>query len=250
MPARRLAVVSGGGTGIGRAIAAWLAAAGDDVVIIGRRADVLTRTAAELTDAAGPASVHPLVADLAEPDEVRAAADEITAAGRPVDVLVCNAGGNVVPKPADDLDGMRGDWLANVTANILPTVLLTQALLPSIRRPAGRIVGISSVAAVRGPATYGGAKAALHPWATELSARLAPEGVTVNLVAPGYTEDTEFYGARMSEQFHTGRAAQSPMHRGCTVDEIAAAVAYLAGPYGGFVTGQVIHINGGALPGR
>ncbi len=248
MEARRLAVVSGGGTGIGRAIAAWLAEGGDDVVIIGRRPAPLARTAAELNDGSSSARVRPIVADLTEPEDVRQTAEDIMLDGRPVDVLVCNAGGNVVPKPSDDLDGMRDDWLANITANVLPTVLLTHALLSSIRRPEGRIVAIGSVASLRGPATYGGAKAALQPWATELSARLAPEGVTVNVVAPGYTEETEFYGERMSAEFHAGRARQSPMNRGCTVEEIAAAVGYLAGPHAGFLTGQVIHINGGAFP--
>lgn len=248
MGAGRTVVVSGGGTGIGRAVAEWMADAGDDVVIIGRRAEQLKRTAAEVADRCGADRVRPVVADLSEPDDVRRATAEITAAGDEIDVLVNNAGGNAVAKPSGDLDGIRRDWLANVTANVLPTVLLTHALLPSIRRGSGRIVAISSVAALRGPASYGGSKAALQPWATELSAKLAPEGVTVNLVAPGYTEGTEFYGDRMSEEFHAGRARQSPMNRGGTVREMAAAVAYLAGPDAGFLTGQVIHINGGAYP--
>ena len=69
-------------------------------------------------------------------------------------------------------------------------MLLTHALLPRIRRPGGRIVTIGSIAAFRGPATYGGAKAALHPWSAELSVALAPEGISVNVVAPGFVADT------------------------------------------------------------
>jgi 3-oxoacyl-[acyl-carrier protein] reductase len=245
---RRLAVVSGGGSGIGRAIALLLAAGGDDVIVIGRRPESLAAT----VELAGSASgrISPLVADLTEPAEVAAAATGITSAGRQVDVLVNNAGGNLAPVPAPDLAGLRRDWLANVTGNVLPVVLLTEALLPAVGRPGGRIVTISSVAALRGPATYGGAKAALHPWSAELAARLAPDGVTANVVAPGYVTGTGFYEGRMSQDFHIGRAGQSPMRRGGTVEEIAAAVGYLTGPAAGFITGQVIHINGGAQPGR
>jgi 3-oxoacyl-[acyl-carrier protein] reductase len=246
---RRLAVVSGGGTGIGRAIAFRLVGRGDEVVIIGRRADQLAATATLLSGSA-PGRARRVAADLTDPDQVRRAADEIVAGERQVDVLVNNAGGNRAPFPAADLADLRRDWLTNIIGNVLPVVLLTQALLPAIRRRTGRIVTISSVAAVRGPATYGGAKAALHPWSAELAARLAPEGITVNMVAPGYVAGTEFYRERMSPKFHAGRAQQSPMNRGGTVEEIAAAVDYLAGPDAGFITGQVIHLNGGALPGH
>jgi 3-oxoacyl-[acyl-carrier protein] reductase len=111
-------------------------------------------------------------------------------------------------------------------------------------------VTVTSVAAFRGPATDGGSKAALHPWSAELATALAPEGVTVNVVAPGYIPDTEFYGARMSPEFDAGRAAQAPMGRGGTPAEVAAAVRYLASAEAGFVTGQILQINGGALFGR
>jgi 3-oxoacyl-[acyl-carrier protein] reductase len=246
----RLAVVSGGGTGIGRAVAAALAAGGDDVVVLGRRSGPLADTAADLNETAGAARVRPVTADLSEPAQVERAAREITAAGRAVDVLVNNAGGNVAPDAAGDLAGVRDDWLANIGANVFPAVLLTQALLPAMRRPGGRIVTVTSIAAFRGPATYGGAKAALHPWSAELAVRLAPEGITVNVVAPGYVEGTEFYGERMSPGFHAGRARRAPMGRGGGTAEVAATVAHLAGPEAGFLTGQIVQINGGALLGR
>jgi 3-oxoacyl-[acyl-carrier protein] reductase len=246
----RLAVVSGGGTGIGRAVAAALAAEGDDVVVLGRRPEPLTAAAAEINETTGAWRVRPVTADLSSPQSVERAAAAITADGREVDVLVNNAGGNVAPSAATDLAGVRDDWLANVAGNVFPVVLLTQALLPSLRRPGGRLVTVTSIAAFRGPATYGGAKAALHPWSAELAVRLAPEGVTVNVVAPGYVEGTEFYGERMSPEFHAGRAKRAPMGRGGAVDEIAATVAHLAAPSAGFLTGQVIQVNGGALLGR
>ncbi|MFE7756386.1 SDR family NAD(P)-dependent oxidoreductase [Streptomyces sp. NPDC057429] len=245
-----LAVVSGGATGIGRAVAERLAAAGADLVLIGRRADRLREAADALDKISGPGRTQVVVADLSVPEDVERAAREITAPGRPVDVLVNNAGGNLAAAPATDLEGVRRDWTANFTGNVLPVVLLTQALLPALRRPGGRIVTVGSIAALRGSGSYGAAKAALHPWSWELALRLAPEGITSNIVAPGYIQDTEFYGERMSPDFHAGRAAQAPMGRGGTVEEVAATVAHLAGPDAGYLTGQIVQINGGAMAGR
>ncbi|WP_117208708.1 SDR family NAD(P)-dependent oxidoreductase [Allorhizocola rhizosphaerae] len=245
----RLAIVSGGATGIGRAIAAAFAADGVDVVIVGRRAELLAASAEEINETVGTPRVRAVSADLREVDGAASVAASVSA-GRAVDILVNNAGGNVAPGPAADLQGVRESWMSNVEGNVLPAVLLTHAVLPLMARPGGRIVTVTSIAAFRGPATYGGAKAALHPWTAELAVQLAPEGITANVVAPGYVPGTEFYGERMNPEFHAGRAAQNPMNRGGEVEEIAATVVHLAGPHAGFLTGQIIQINGGALLGR
>lgn len=240
----QLAVVSGAATGIGRAVAARLAARpAGEVIVVGRRPGPLDA----LADQLGP-RVTAVAADLSEPDGARRVLD--AAAGRTVEVLVNNAGGNADPRRVRELDALADAWQANLRANVLPAVLLTQALLPLLARPGGRIVTVGSVAAVRGPATYGGAKAALHPWSAELAARLAGDGITVNVVAPGYVTDTEFYGDRMSPDLHADRSGRSPMNRGATPEEVAATVCHLAGPEAGFITGQVVHINGGALLAR
>ncbi|XXU39010.1 SDR family oxidoreductase [Sorangium sp. So ce1000] len=242
--------MTGGGTGIGAAIAQRLALSGDDVIILGRRPEPLAATAEKINAAAGTPRVRWHAADLADPDQVAAAVEAIIAPGEAVDILVNNAGGNFVPSPRADLAGMRADWLANLTGNVLPVVLITAAVLPAMRRPGGRIVTVTSVAAFRGPASYGGAKAALHPWSAELAVKLAPEGITVNVVAPGYVMDTEFYGARMTPEFHRSRVERAPARRGATPDEVAATVAHLADASAGFITGQIIQINGGQLLGR
>lgn len=235
----RRIVVSGGGTGIGAAIAEVFAQVGDDVLIVGRRADVLADTAKRLG-----VSWH--AADLTDPGQVEEMAK---AAGERVDVLVNNAGGNLAATPATDLAGARDQWMTNLRGNVLPVVLPTQALLAAMTRPGGRIITISSIAAFRGAASYGAAKAALHPWSVELAAALAPEGVTVNIIAPGFVPDTEFYRERGTPEFFAGRAAAVPVGRGGTPAEIAALTAHLAAPESGFLTGQIIGVNGGAWPG-
>lgn len=243
----RLVVVSGGGTGIGRAIAHRFASGGDEVVIVGRRAEALAQAAQEIDAAVGRDAVRSIVGDLRDPHQVAAVAAQVTGPGRAVDVVVNNAGGNfAVAQPADLVD-LRESWQLNLDGNILPSVLLSHALLPAISRQGGTIITISSVAASRGPASYGGAKAALHLWSTHLAGELAEAGITVNVVAPGYVTGTEFYGTRMNPQFHTSRARQAPMGRGAEPAEVADLVWYLATRSARFITGQVIGIDGGAL---
>ncbi len=88
-------------------------------------------------------------------------------------------------------------WLADFRGNVLTVVLLTEALLPRMRRLGGRILAMSSIAGVRGPGAYGAAKAALHAWAFGLAAQLGPDGITVTVVAPGFVPDTEFWEGRL-----------------------------------------------------
>jgi 3-oxoacyl-[acyl-carrier protein] reductase len=236
----RKIVVSGGGTGIGRAITAAFARAGDDVTIVGRRADVLDEVAREFD------TVTAVPADLSVPAD----AERVAATLDSVDVIVNNAGGAVYDGPLSTLDDHANAWRAELDANVLTAVLLTNALLPKLTRPGGRVVLMSSVAAVRGGGIYGAAKAALHGWAYALATRLGPDGVTVNVVAPGYVADTEFFGERMSPEFHESRVRQTLVGRAGAPDDIAATVSYLASESAGYVTGQIIHVNGGSALGR
>lgn len=244
----RRAVVSGGGTGIGRAVATRLAADGCDVVIVGRRAEVLARTAAELNADLPAPRVSARAADLTSPDTVREVADGIAAAG-PVDVLVNSAGGSF-GRSGPGLADVAAEWEADLRGNVLPPVLLTTALRPVLARPGGRVVVVSSIAALRGPGSYGGAKAALQAWALGLATELAGEGVTVNVVAPGFVPDTEFWTGRLNDESVAARLAQIPAGRAGTPAEVAAAVAYLAAPDAGWTTGQIVQVNGGTLLGR
>lgn len=244
----RRAVVSGGGTGIGKAVAARLAAQGCSVVIVGRRAEVLAKTAAELNANLPESRVSALPGDLTEPESVRDVADRLAADGA-VEVLVNNAGGNFGGS-GEDLAAVAAAWEADVRGNVLPAVLLTTALLPVIARPGGRIVVMSSIAALRGPGSYGGAKAALQAWALGLAPRLARDGVTVNVVAPGFVPDTEFWTGRLTDALLADRLSQIPAGRPGSPEEVAAAVAHLAAPDAGWTTGQILQVNGGTLLGR
>lgn len=188
----RRAVVTGGGTGIGRAVARRLAAGGDEVTIVGRRSEVLKATAAELNTEFDSDRVGFATGDLADPDQVTELAAQLVAGG-PIDVLVNNAGGNP-NQPSTDLTGLADAYTDAFRINVITAVLLTEALLPDLSRPGASIVSVSSIAALRGAGPYGAAKAALHGWALGLASQLAPQGITVNVVAPGFVAGDRILG--------------------------------------------------------
>ncbi|MEO3744999.1 SDR family oxidoreductase [Plantactinospora sp. B5E13] len=245
----RLAVVSGGATGIGAAIAAGLAEDGYDIIVVGRRADLLRGAADRIGAGCGrPDAVQAVPADLTDPAQL---APVVAAVGdRQVDVVVNNAGG-YLGGDGSTLEGVAAQWRANLDSNVLTAVLLTEALRPALRRPGGRVILLSSIAALRGGGgPYSAAKAALHGWAYDLAQQLGPEQITVNVVAPGYVVDTEFFGDRMTPEGHQRRVDATLVGRAGEPAEIAAAVRYLAGPSAGYVTGQVLGVNGGSVFGR
>ncbi|MCU1639863.1 MAG: short-chain dehydrogenase [Nocardia sp.] len=175
--------------------------------------------------------------------------DAQIAAGGSVDVLVNNAGGNPAQQP-DGLAALADAYADTFRLNVITAVLLTEALIPHFTAPGGRIVSVSSIAALRGAGPYGAAKAALHGWTMGLAQQLAPQGITVNLVAPGFVPATEFWAERLTAELEADRVSQIPLGRPGTPDEIAAGIAHLASPEAGWTTGQILQINGGTLFGR
>lgn len=246
MEANSTALVTGGGTGLGRAIAKQLATDGFDVVIVGRRRPVLDDAAQSINDSIGTTRVTVVTADCASPDDVRRLTD---ACPDELDALVLNAGGTT-PSSGTDLDATAHDWEADFRLNVLTAVLPAEALLPRLRRPGGRVIAMSSVAALRGSGSYGAVKGAINTWVTGLAAELAPEGIAVNAVAPGFIPETGFWDARRTPELVAERTARIPMARSGEPEEVAALVGYLASPRGGFVTGQVVGIHGGTVLAR
>lgn len=238
----REVVVTGGGTGIGYAIAATFVAAGDRVTITGRREQVLKEASARLGaaylpfDAAGPAAVKDAAGRLPER----------------VDVLVNNAGGNtnLDRRQSDDLLDVAEGWLANLNANLLSAVLVTTALMPRFAK-GGRIITIGSIAARgTGSGSYGAAKAAVEAWTADLAAQLGPRGITANVVSPGLVLDTEFFRGRLTDEGIRARVENTRNGRPGTPSDVADSVLFLASPGARHLTGQVIHVNGGAYLGR
>ncbi|GAA2391613.1 SDR family oxidoreductase [Nonomuraea africana] len=239
----REVVVTGGGTGIGYAIAAAFAAQGDKVTITGRREQVLK-------DAAERLGASYAVFNAASPVAVQEA---LTLLPRTVDVLVNNAGGNTNlerGKPQDeDLMDVAEAWWANLNANLMSAVLVTTALLPRLAK-GGRIVSIGSIAARgTGSGSYGAAKAAMESWTADLAAELGSRA-TANVVAPGLVVDTEFFRGRLTPEGVKHRVESTRNGRAGTPDDIAETVLFLASPGAGHLTGQVLHVNGGAYLGR
>jgi 3-oxoacyl-[acyl-carrier protein] reductase len=247
----RVAVVTGGGTGIGAAVATALAATCDRLVLLGRRPDRLEAVAADL------AGTHPNVevtlrsVDLTDVPAVSAFSDWAHEALPRVDVLVNNAG-SPQPRIEGGLAEVAAAWETTWRANTLSAVLVTEGLKDLLARPGGRVVVIGSFAAELGTGSpaYAAAKGALETYAVTLMRELGADGITANVVAPGFTDGTELLAGRISPERRARLLASISAGRPGTPEEIASLVAYLASPAAAFVNGQVIVANGGTfLPG-
>ncbi len=240
--ADRVALVTGGARGIGRAIALRLAADGAKVGIIDL-ADSGAETAREVEKGSGRAATF-FKADISKEAEAKAAVAAVEAALGPVDILINNAG---ITRDGLMLVMDEADWDAVLTVNLKGAFVMTKAVLRGmIKRRSGSIVSISSVVGRRGNAgqvNYSAAKAGLIGLTKSLAKEVGSRNVRVNAVAPGYIE-TEMTAA-LGEAARNALISQIPLGRIGSPEGVADAVAFLAGDSASFITGAVLAIDGG-----
>lgn len=244
MQDQKIIIVTGGSCGIGRAAALRFASQGDKVLITGRRPEPIHATAAEHTNIVG------LVADVASPVDVgRTIAEAIDRWGR-LDVLVNNAGaGAILPLAKTTVERITNIF----SVNVIGPSLLASAALPHLEKSRGAIVNVSSTFGHKpgiALSHYAASKAALEHLTRCWALELAPVGIRVNAVAAGPTESDALTGmmglspeqaASLKEQ----ERAQIPLGRRGVPDDIASWIIRLVDPEAGWMTGQVIAIDGG-----
>lgn len=243
-PQLKVAIVSGGAGGIGRAICERLAADGYSVVVNHRgdsaRADSLV--------ASLDARAIAVRADVSDPEQAAALVSCATREFGGVSLIVNNASPRIASKAFDALSWE--DMQQHLDVQVGGAFALAKAAVPAMREQGyGRIVNITSQAAEGSPTpgwtAYAVAKAALATFSRQLAAELGPHGVTVNCVSPGMT-DTRLIGD-IPEKQRLIAARQTPLRRLATPDDVAGAVAYLASDAAAYVTGETIRVNGGQV---
>ena len=238
----RTALITGASRGIGRAAALLLARQGARVVLAARNEELLDEVAGAVR--AGGGEAHPMALDLGHHESIPTAVRGLPSEFAAVDILVNNAG-----ITADNLLARMTleQWQRVLDVNLTGAFVLTKALVRGMmRRRHGRVVSVSSVAGVvgnAGQANYAASKAGLIGFSKSLARELLSRGITVNVVAPGFIETDmtaalpDGAGERFLEQHGLVRLG--------TVDDIAAAVLYLASDEASYVTGEVLSVSGG-----
>jgi 3-oxoacyl-[acyl-carrier protein] reductase len=244
MLAGKVALVTGAGKNIGRAIALTLARDGAKVVVNGRSdAAAIEAVAAEIRAAGGQAEA--VLADVSDPDAVA----RLVAQAGPVDILVCNAG---LRRQTPFLEMSLAEWREILSVALDGAFILSRAVLPGmVARGGGSIVALSGISTHVGTpnrAHVSASKAGLEGLMRAIAVEFAPQGIRANCVAPGAVDTTRGASAGAMPA-GLGREEGIPMRRKASVEEIASVVRMLAGPEGGYVTGQTIHVNGGSFLG-
>jgi 3-oxoacyl-[acyl-carrier protein] reductase len=238
----RTALVTGASQGIGAAVARRLAEHGARVVLSARSEEKLQALAGEIAAAGGQAL--PFALDVAQPEKVAARLKELPADFAEIDVLVNNAG-----ITADNLLLRMSleQWQSVLATNLTGAFTLTKELVRGMmKRRWGRVISISSVVGLMGnpgQANYAAAKAGLIGFSKSIAKEFGSRNITVNVVAPGYIETA--MTAALGEDAKTKLSGAIALERLGTVDDIAAAVVYLASQEAGYVTGHVLNVSGG-----
>ena len=239
----RVAIVTGGGRGIGRALAVRLANEGANVAITYRSNEAAAEEAAEEVRAAG-AQCEIFQGDVATPEDVAALFEGVGEALGRVEILVNNAG---LTRDNLMMRMKESEFDEVLRTNLKSTYLCTRAALrPMIRARWGRIVNISSVVGLVGnvgQANYAASKAGIIGFTKSVAREVAQRGITANVVAPGYVE-TELTQS-LTDDIKDQIKSQVPAGRFAEAEEVAGVVAFLVGEDAGYVTGQTLAVDGG-----
>jgi 3-oxoacyl-[acyl-carrier protein] reductase len=239
--ANRVALVTGASRGIGRAIATRLAEQGA-LVVCAARGDNARATADAIVAAGGKADA--LTLDVTDAAAVAKAPGDIVARHGQLDIVVSNAG---ITRDQLLMRMKRDDWDAVIATNLTAAFTLAQAAIrPMLKQKGGRIIVVGSVVGQIGNAgqtNYAASKAGLIGFAKALAREVASRGITVNVISPGMV-DTDMTRA-IAEKTQVDWAAQIPLGRLGTGDDIAAAACYLASDEAAYITGHVLAVNGG-----
>jgi 3-oxoacyl-[acyl-carrier protein] reductase len=242
--ANQVAVVTGAGRGIGRAIALKFAAAGADVVCVSRTAENSEKVAQEVRALGRKAWAYAV--DVADAAAVAAAAEKILAETGRLDILVNNAGINrdgLLMRMSD------ADWDTVLATNLKGAFSFTKAFSRVfLKQRSGRILNVSSVIGLIGNAgqcNYSASKAGLIGFTQAVAREFASRGITVNALAPGFIE-TDMTSV-MTPEMKAEILKRVPLNRFGQVDDIAEAALFLAGPGAAYITGQVLTVDGGMV---
>ena len=238
--ADRIALVTGGGSGIGRSIAARLAARGLKVAVLDVDADGAARAAAEMGGLA-------VAADVADEVAVGSAVERVHTALGPVQVLVNVAG---IAGFAPLIEMSRADWDRMLAVHLTGTFNCTRAVVPDMLAAGwGRIVNTGSVAGLNGGGPglshYAAAKGGVIAFTKALAHELGPSGITVNCIAPGLIDTPLIRSSMVSDEIRQRAIEGAPVRRIGVPDDVAAACEFLVSEDSGFFTGQVMSPNGG-----
>ena len=238
----QIALVTGGSQGIGRETALTLARLGADVAIMARSADRCEAVASEIRDLGRRAVALP--GDMSKSDEIRSVVEKAVSSLGPISILVNNA---AITRDGLLLRMKRDDWNEVIETNLTGVFVMIQQVLPLMTRARrGRIINLTSVVAQSGnvgQANYIAAKAGIIGLTKAVAREYASRNITVNAVAPGLIETAMTAG--LPDAARHAMLGQIPLGRPGVDRDVASAVAFLASDEAGYITGQVINVNGG-----